>query len=121
MLIELERHNGICIMTTNRPIKLDKALQRRIDLCLDFPNPDRDAKKRIWEYIIPDKLPKEDIDYDKLSEFELNGGGIKNALMSAARKMIVEGIKKLDTNLLIKSITEELAEIEVVSNGRDHS
>jgi len=121
MLIELERHNGICIMTTNRPIKLDKALQRRIDLCLDFPNPDRYAKKRIWEYIIPDKLPKGDIDYDKLAEFELNGGGIKNALMSAARKMIVEGIKKLDTNLLIKSITEELAEIEVVSNGRDHS
>jgi len=121
MLIELERHDGICIMTTNRPVKLDKALQRRIDLCLDFPNPDEAAREKIWEYIIPDKMPKEDIGYKKISEYSLNGGGIKNALMSAARKMIVDNIKKLDTNLLIKSITEELAEIDAISNGGDHS
>jgi len=63
-LVELERHDGICVMTTNRPVKLDKALARRIDVVLDFPFPNEEARERIWKHHIPAKAPiKGDIDF----------------------------------------------------------
>jgi SpoVK/Ycf46/Vps4 family AAA+-type ATPase len=120
-LIELERHNGIVVMTTNRPVKLDKALQRRIDLNMNFPFPDVSARKKIWEYIIPEKMPKDgDIDFSKVALFKLNGGNIKNALLTAARKMVISN-SKLSTDLLVKSIQEEMSEIDQVANSKDHS
>lgn len=120
-LIELERHNGVCVMTTNRPVKLDKALQRRIDLVLDFPQPSLKARYKIWEWIIPDEMPKEKIDFGRLAEKPINGGIIRNSLMSAARKMITRGMKKLTTELLIECINEDASEIDHLNNGKDHA
>lgn len=119
-LIELERHNGIVVMTTNRPVRLDKALQRRIDLVLDFPFPDLEARKSIWKYHIPDKMPKEIIDYDKIASFGINGGQIKNCILSSARKMIVRD-KKLSTDIIIEAIIDEQNETRQLTNGKDHS
>jgi len=120
-LIELERHNGIVVMTTNRPVKLDKALQRRIDLNMHFPFPNQEARKKIWEYIIPEKMPKDgEIDFDKISEARLNGGNIKNAILTAARKMVIKDVK-LTTDIILESVKEEVAEIEQVANSKDHS
>ena len=119
-LIELERHNGICVMTTNRPVKLDKALGRRIDLILDFPFPNKEARKQIWTYLVPEKMPTTKLDYDKLSEYEINGGLIKNALFSAARKAVTRK-EKVSMAILIESIKEEIRESESLSNGKDHS
>ncbi len=119
-LIELERHDGICIMTTNRPVKLDKALQRRVDLVLDFPFPDIDARESIWKYMIPSKMPTDTIDYKELAKFSLNGGQIKNALFGAARKAIVAG-SNVTMKLLKTSCKEEMEESDTLINGKDHS
>jgi SpoVK/Ycf46/Vps4 family AAA+-type ATPase len=120
-LVELERHNGICVMTTNRPIMLDKALQRRIDVVLDFPFPDREARERIWKHHIPDKAPVDkDVDYKKIAEVKLNGGQIKNAILEAARKAAL-GDKKITEKMLIDSANNELAEANTLLKGKDHS
>ena len=40
VLTELERHEGLCILATNRPMDLDEAMHRRITLAIEFNKPD---------------------------------------------------------------------------------
>lgn len=124
-LIELERHNGVVIMTTNRPVKLDRALQRRIDLVLDFPEQGQKAREHIWEYMVPKKMPidtSDPVDYNALAAYELNGGNIKNTVLSAARKAVTKGVN-VSMTLLLLAAQEELNEREVLlgSQAKDHS
>jgi SpoVK/Ycf46/Vps4 family AAA+-type ATPase len=86
LLQELERFEGICILATNRKIVLDKALERRIALKVEFERPDRRQRREIWAKFLPRKLPLErDVEPDELSTWELTGGEIKNIILNAAR------------------------------------
>jgi len=120
-LIELERHNGICVMTTNRPVHLDKALQRRIDLVLNFPIPDFQARCKIWEYMIPKKMPVKKVNIQELATYEMHGGMIKNCILSIARKASYRKLKEINQDLFIQSILEELKESKNLSKGEDFS
>jgi ATP-dependent 26S proteasome regulatory subunit len=73
-------------MSGGLKLALDKALDRRISLKVEFEPPDRPMRKQIWGRLVPKKLPvAPDVDFDKLSEPELTGGEIKNAVLNAAR------------------------------------
>ena len=86
LLQELERFPGICILATNRKVSLDKALQRRITVKVEFDRPGRDDRRRIWEKLLPRKLPlARDVDLGRLCEMDLTGGEIKNVVLNAAR------------------------------------
>ena len=86
LLQELERFEGVCVLATNRKITLDKALQRRIAIKVEFSRPDRDQRRRIWEKLLPRKLPlARDVDLDELSRVDFVGGEIKNVVLNAAR------------------------------------
>jgi len=86
LLQELERFDGVCILATNRKISLDKALERRIALKVDFEPPDRAQRREIWQRLLPPKLPlARDVDLDQLSAIDLTGGEIKNIILNAAR------------------------------------
>lgn len=120
-LVELERHNGICVMTTNRPVKLDKALARRIDVVLDFPFPDKAARLAIWKKHIPAKAPIEGtIDYETLAELKLNGGQVKNAILKAARVAVLT-TNKFTQELFMQAALREVASGDSLSQGKDHS
>ena len=91
LLQELERYEGVCVLATNRKITLDKALERRITLKVEFNRPDRAMRRQIWTKIIPPKLPMTaDVDMDRLSAEELSGGEIKNVVLNAARLALEE-------------------------------
>lgn len=120
-LIELERHEGVVVMTTNRPVALDKALSRRIDLVLDFPAPGPKAREAIWRYMIPEKMPTDKIDFEELAKVELNGGEIKNAVLAAARRTITQDKKNVEHAMLLAAAQEEHAERKVLHEGKDHS
>ena len=86
LLQEVERSESVCILATNRKITLDKALQRRIALKVEFDRPDQKRRRLIWERLLPEKMPKStDIDLDELSREDLVGGEIKNVVLNAAR------------------------------------
>lgn len=86
LLQELEKFEGLCILSTNRRLALDSALERRITMKVDFKAPGRDESRRIWEKMIPGSLPvADDVDVEKLADAELTGGEIKNVLLNAAR------------------------------------
>jgi len=86
LLQEIERFEGLVILTTNLDKNIDDAFARRIMFKIDFPKPDVKHRRLIWRKLVPKDCPVDnDIDYDALAEsFELSGGNIKNAVVRAA-------------------------------------
>jgi len=86
LLMELEQFPGVVILTTNHADVLDPALERRIRYKVFFGAPEAEARGVIWRVHLPDEAPvAPDVDFDRLAhEFELTGGQIANAVLSAA-------------------------------------
>ena len=86
LLQEIERFEGITILTTNLDKNMDDAFARRIQFKIDFPFPDEAHRALIWQRLIPNECPiADDIDFQELgANFELSGGHIKNAVIRAA-------------------------------------
>lgn len=93
LLTEIERFEGVAILATNLPQQLDEALDRRILVRVNFPEPDRAARRDIWEKHLPDAAPiADDVDLDSLSEqFEMTGGYIKNAVLMSVADAVHRG------------------------------
>lgn len=90
LLQELEKFEGVCILATNRKVSLDPALERRITLKVEFERPDRAMRRKIWELLLPARLPRaNDVDLDRLADADLCGGEIKNVVLNAARLALV--------------------------------
>src|SRR6185295_9439198 len=86
LLTQIEKFEGVCILATNRIGTLDSALERRISLIVEFPEPTYEARLLIWQKFLVKKLPlHEDVKVEKLAEEKLTGGQIKNVLLHAAR------------------------------------
>lgn len=86
LLTQIEKFEGICILATNRIDSLDEALERRLALIIEFPDPDFAARKAIWGVLVPQKMPLgTGVTLDALAEYKLTGGQIKNVLLQAAR------------------------------------
>jgi SpoVK/Ycf46/Vps4 family AAA+-type ATPase len=85
LLDQLERHEGVVIMATNRPTVLDPALARRVAWRLEIPMPDERARAAIWERLIPPQAPTEGrIDFTRLAaRHPLSGGLIRTAVFRA--------------------------------------
>jgi SpoVK/Ycf46/Vps4 family AAA+-type ATPase len=85
LLTEIERFEGVAILATNMPQQLDEALDRRILVKVLFPEPDRIARREIWQKHLPERAPlSDDVEIDALADrFEMTGGYIKNAVLTA--------------------------------------
>eukprot|EP00246_Nothoceros_aenigmaticus_P015199 TRINITY_DN6205_c0_g1_i3.p1 TRINITY_DN6205_c0_g1~~TRINITY_DN6205_c0_g1_i3.p1 ORF type:complete len:1045 (-),score=220.48 TRINITY_DN6205_c0_g1_i3:28-2925(-) len=84
LLTEMERHEGIIMLATNRPLDLDEAMHRRVTCVSEFHPPDHTQRREIWK-LSSERLPvADDIDWEKIAlRYELTGGYIKNALVSS--------------------------------------
>ncbi len=100
LLQEIERFEGIVILTTNLDKSIDKAFQRRIQFKVHFPFPEAEARTGIWRLLFPKTCPiAPDLDWDTIGKaFEISGGHIKNAVLRAAyRAAITGGIVTMET------------------------
>ncbi|MBC7246779.1 MAG: ATP-binding protein [Actinobacteria bacterium] len=86
----LEDHALPVVLTTNRADALDPALERRLTLKVAFGVPGPEERERIWRLHLPSGLPlAEDVDVARLARvYELAGGNIRNAVVTAARRAI---------------------------------
>ena len=93
VLLQLvERYEGVSILTTNLKNAIDPAFERRITYKVYFPMPKKPERERLWKYMCPeDILTSEPIDYEWLSELEMSGGEIKNAVLTAAFQAATKG------------------------------
>ncbi|MEK6793164.1 MAG: ATP-binding protein [Spirochaetota bacterium] len=85
-LEQLERFNGIMVLTTNVKGSIDRAFERRINFRIDFPLPTAKLRERIWRANVPPAMPlAADIDFALLARtYAYTGGRIKNAVITAA-------------------------------------
>lgn len=103
LLTEIEKSEGVVILATNRIENLDAALERRISLIVEFPEPSFTQREEIWKKMLPVKMPLvEEVTPAKLAEHKLTGGQIKNVLMHAARMAVSDesekvGVKHFET------------------------
>jgi SpoVK/Ycf46/Vps4 family AAA+-type ATPase len=104
LLTEIERFEGVVILTTNRLGFLDPALQRRIIMKIEIPLPTEEARFQIWQNLIPEKTPKAELNYHWLAAQELSGGEIKNAILLAIRKAVALRKDKLDMDCLKEAV-----------------
>lgn len=110
LLTEIEKFEGLLILTTNQIGHLDPALERRISLILEFKNPTKEERMDIWKMLLPKKFPlHKDVTIEALAEHKLTGGFIKNTLLHAARLAASEDVKKVQMShfeAAIKRISE---------------
>lgn len=86
LLQRLEAYDGVVILATNFEKNLDDAFLRRIHVRIEFVLPGVDERCSMWRQSFPATTPlADDIDVDQLADrFELSGGAIRNAALTAA-------------------------------------
>ena len=87
LLLELERHEGVVIFTTNRYENYDSAFERRIFAHVPFNLPTSDLRRAIWERMIPDAFPST-LSLDDLALYNnLSGADIQDMFLHAALQL----------------------------------
>ncbi|MEW1633067.1 AAA family ATPase [Streptomyces sp. NPDC093801] len=85
LLQRLESFDGIALLTTNLRANIDEAFTRRLDLVVDFPFPDPGQRLALWRHGLAHVPSVEGVDPAALArDFELAGGSIRSAVVTAA-------------------------------------
>lgn len=119
LLQELERFEGVVILTTNLDTAIDDAFDRRLNYKLDFPFPDAAHRGQIWRKLLPAQAPV-DLAPDHLDwlgeRFELSGGSIKNVLLRAAYAA-AEAKGEINIDLVEQAAVQEYRELGKLIGG----
>jgi AAA+ superfamily predicted ATPase len=122
LLTEIEKAEGVVILATNQIESMDKALERRISLILEFPMPKFDERMKIWTKLVPKKMPlAADVKLEELAKHELSGGQIKNVILQAARLAVSRDLKEVtlvEFNDAVKRLLESTGLMGSKSNYR---
>ena len=122
LLQEVERFEGVVILTTNLDAAIDDAFERRLNHKIDFPFPEAKYRAKIWKSLLPETAPiADDIDFESLGrDLELSGGCIKNSVVRAAYRAAERNIP-IDMNLLEAAGIQEYREMgKLVPNRRSN-
>ena len=84
LLQRMESFQGLAILTTNFKSSLDKAFQRRLRFCVDFPFPDAAQREAIWARVFPEQTPTSNLEPSQLASLNMTGGNIRNIALNAA-------------------------------------
>ena len=86
LLQRMELFEGIAILATNLRANLDEAFTRRLDSLVDFPEPEEEYRRQLWDRSLGTTMPRAgDLDLAFLAQsFKLAGGGIRNIVVAAA-------------------------------------
>nr|WP_229889239.1 ATP-binding protein [Streptomyces mirabilis] len=107
LLQRLESFDGIALLTTNLRANIDEAFTRRLDLVIDFPFPDADQRLALWRHALTHVPCAEDTDPRAVArDFELAGGSIRSAVVTAAYGAAGRGAQ-VDTADLLEGARRE--------------
>ncbi len=108
LLQRMEVFEGMAILTTNLRANVDEAFLRRLDAIVDFPVPDVQDRRRLWERSMSGGVPKaDDIDLDFLARrLTLSGGNIRNVAVGAAFRA-AQGERPLEMADLVRETARE--------------
>lgn len=109
LLVRIENQHCPCILTTNLRSSIDAAFLRRFHVVVDFPMPDAEERKRMWQRHLPARAPlAADIDFALLAQHaRLSGAGIENAALHAAH-MAAAASCAISMGLLVQGAWREM-------------
>ena len=86
------RIGGVTILTTNQRSNLDDAFVRRLAFTINFPFPEQDERRSLWQKVWPAQTAIDsNIDFAALArKFRLSGGNIRNIALSATLRAVAE-------------------------------
>lgn len=90
LLQRVEAYEGVIILATNLRQNMDDAFLRRLDLVVDLPFPDEDARTEIWRRVWPGTIEvAEDVDLAEFGRrFRFAGGSIRNTAVDATFRAV---------------------------------
>jgi hypothetical protein len=108
LLQRMESFDGLAILATNLRANLDDAFTRRLDVVVDFPVPDEELRRALWDRCLGTSLPRSsDVDLDFCATaFEFSGGNIRSVAVSAAYLAAAAGRQLTMTDLVTAVATE---------------
>jgi len=86
LLQRMEEHEGVVILATNFRKNMDEAFVRRLHFTVEFPFPNEEDRRRIWEGVWPTDVPRDPgLALEFLARrFQVAGGNIRNIALAAA-------------------------------------
>jgi adenylate kinase family enzyme len=110
LLQRMEAYPGAVILATNFKRNIDDAFLRRLDFVVDFPFPEAEDRRKIWQLVLPREAPvADDADLDFLAgQFKLSGGEIRNCSLAAAFRAADEG-EEITMRQLVRAVAQEYA------------
>jgi hypothetical protein len=86
LLQRMESFDGLAVLATNLRANIDDAFTRRLDAIVDFPMPDAELRRALWDQCLGPYMPRgEDLDLDFCATaFEFSGGAIRSVVVTAA-------------------------------------
>jgi SpoVK/Ycf46/Vps4 family AAA+-type ATPase len=108
LLQKMEGYPGAVILATNFRRNIDDAFVRRLDFVIDFPFPEAEDRRAIWERVLPPDAPLgDDLDLEFLAQnFKLSGGAIRNCSLSAAFQAADDG-EVIEMRHLVRAVAQE--------------
>jgi len=107
LMQEIERFEGLVILTTNREVAIDKAFERRLLFKLKFELSSQDQRSKIWQCLLKD-CPNlgSDVSFEELGRYHFTGGKIKNVVLKTIMRCAKEN-KLVTMHDLILSAEDE--------------
>ena len=107
-LRELDRFEGILVLTTNHPNSLDAAVDRRVQYKMAFESPTAEVRTQIWSALLG-KAPipgRESLDFVAVANrFAFSGGRIRNAFLNSCQRASEAGA--ISQEILLAACEEE--------------
>ena len=108
LLQEIERYDGIAILSTNLLSNFDEAFLRRLQYIVRFGLPNAALRETLWRRALPPQRCSEELPYAQLAQAELSPARI----LAAVRGAVVEALggerEKIDLTGIITSLRLEL-------------
>jgi hypothetical protein len=110
LLQRIEAYDGVAILATNLRSNMDPAFLRRIRFLLDFPMPDLEMRRRLWEQSLPVEAHRApDLDVEAfVQRFRLSGGSIQNISLAAAHMAAADAEGRVTMSHLVRATFREL-------------
>jgi hypothetical protein len=119
LLQRLEEHDGIVILATNLRANIDEAFLRRMRSVIEFPFPEEEDRRRIWERTLGRAPRSQDVDVEFLArEYRVSGGNIRNIALLAAFLAASEG-KVIGTRHLVQAAKREYQKLGRLVNASE--
>lgn len=112
LLQRMESFDGLAILTTNLRANLDDAFSRRLDMVVHFPQPDKEQRLLLWDRCLGSVVPRDpSLDLSLIaSSFDLSGGDIRSAVVTAAY-YAAAGSRAVLTDDLLTAIDHEYTKL----------